>query len=256
MNQDKDYRISLFKPTTEFSRINRNLVLTLIVIWAVAIFGFQILLRVMQTPTPEPALQTFQKVWNNVESGIADSTEMVMFTDAVISVLGKSSTYTDAKRRPALVNAFSWAIYQLIEDSVRTDFKIEIKNFEALRKKTESLEDNAYVNAKASIIAKVAPLLGWEEYSLKARLIPLELKSDDLEIFTAENEASLPATMELYLTHNRSVLTDTVFLGFPFHYFYTAIFLLVLFVVLCWIYCFAIDRVHTKMGTYNKPGNK
>jgi len=69
---------------------------------------------------------------------------------------------------------------------------------------------------------------------------------------TKDNKEKLPAIMSLYLTHNQSVLTDTQFLGFPFHYFYTSVFLLVLFVALCWVYCFIIDRMHSKMGTYDK----
>ena len=55
-------------------------------------------------------------------------------------------------------------------------------------------------------------------------------------------------TMGLYLIHNRSVLTDTKFLGFPFHYFYTAVFLLILFVGLCWLYCIRTDMFHKKYG--------
>jgi putative solute:sodium symporter small subunit len=54
--------------------------------------------------------------------------------------------------------------------------------------------------------------------------------------------------MEKHLTHNRSVLTDTKFLGFPFHYFYTAVFLLVLFVGLCLVYCRLMDDLSAKYG--------
>ena len=59
MEEQKDYRISFFKPTTPFSKTNRNLVITLVLIWAIAVFGFQILLRVMEKPTPEKTLITF-----------------------------------------------------------------------------------------------------------------------------------------------------------------------------------------------------
>lgn len=54
--------------------------------------------------------------------------------------------------------------------------------------------------------------------------------------------------MKLYMTHNQSVLTNAKFLGFPFHYFYTAVFLLILFVFLCWLYCVITDRVNIKLG--------
>lgn len=59
---------------------------------------------------------------------------------------------------------------------------------------------------------------------------------------------ALPAAMELYLTHNRSGLTDTRFLGFPFHYWYTAQFLLILFIGLCLIYARATDKMNKRLG--------
>ena len=92
--EEKDYRMSFFKPTTAFSRTNRNLVLTLIIIWAIAIFGFHILLRVIEKPTPEPSLKAvFEKVWNNVQSGNATVEEKIEFAGSVLSVLGKSTNY-------------------------------------------------------------------------------------------------------------------------------------------------------------------
>ena len=59
---------------------------------------------------------------------------------------------------------------------------------------------------------------------------------------------ALPGAMEKYLIHNRSFLTDSSFLGFPLHYFYTAQFLLILFIVLCLIYAKAVDKKNTRLG--------
>ena len=58
-SQKNDYHISFFKPTTDIARLNRNIVVFLVCIWTVAIFGFQIALKVFEKPTPEPAYLAF-----------------------------------------------------------------------------------------------------------------------------------------------------------------------------------------------------
>ncbi len=252
MEKKNDYRISFFKPTTAFSKINRNLVIVLVIIWAVAIFGFQILLKVVEKPTPESSLFTFEEVWSNVKDGNASLDEKIKFADAVLSVLGKSTILAKPQKKATLNNAFSWIVYDMIAEEEKENFKAEISAFEQLKANITTLKDNDYINAKASIIEKVAPLLRLENHSLKAKLIPLELKADAMEVFTTDNINNIHGIMKLYLTHNQSFLTDTIVLGFPFHYFYTAILLLVMFVILCWVYCFKIDKVHTKIGTYDK----
>ena len=252
MKEKKDYRISFFKPTTAFSKANRNIVIVLVIIWAVAIFGFQILLRVMQKPTPEKALITFEHVWDNVSTGNASELEKTEFANSVLAVLGKSILLSAPAKRVVLSNAFSWVVYDLLPAEEKITFKNEIAMFEKQKESITSLNDVSYIAAKEKIIKHIAPLLKLEDYSLKAKLIPLELRSKEMNVLTKDNKEKLPAIMSLYLTHNQSVLTDTQFLGFPFHYFYTSVFLLVLFVALCWVYCFIIDRMHSKMGTYDK----
>ena len=54
-HSSKNYHISFFKPTTPQAIANRNMVIWLVLIWFIAIFGFQILLRVLERPTPEPS---------------------------------------------------------------------------------------------------------------------------------------------------------------------------------------------------------
>jgi len=41
----------------------------------------------------------------------------------------------------------------------------------------------------------------------------------------------------------KSFLTEMQFLGFPFHYWYSAQFLIALFIFLCWWYCKFIDKL-------------
>ena len=68
------------------------------------------------------------------------------------------------------------------------------------------------------------------------------IEEGDVSMVSSE----IPAIMSRNLIHNQSILTDTIILGFPFHYFYSALFLLVLFVTICVVYCRAIDKVMAK----------
>ncbi|MBU4486756.1 MAG: hypothetical protein KKD38_07480, partial [Candidatus Delongbacteria bacterium] len=161
MEEQKDYRISFFKPTTPFSRTNRNLVIVLVLVWAVAVFGFQILLRVLEKPTQEKTLITFEKVWGNVKAGNASQNEKIEFANSVLMVLGKTTLAAKPEKRAVLDNALSWVVYDLMSgDSLRSTFITEIENFEKQKADLAYLKDPLYINAKASIINRVAPLLG------------------------------------------------------------------------------------------------
>ncbi len=244
--------MSFFKPTTAFSKTNRNLVLTLVLVWAIAIFGFHFLLRFLEKPTPEPALGIFEKAWPAVQAGNPTVDNQVKFADSLLSVLGKSSIISDKERRAVLVKAISWTVYNLVDAEKRPELIANIGEFATIRESAETLKDQAYVDGKAVIISMVAPVLKLKPYSIKAQILPFVLDKEGMKGISDEDKAKIPGIMKRYLIHYRSFLTDTNFLGFPFHYFYTAIFLLVLFVALCWIYSFKIDRLHTKMGTFDK----
>ena len=75
-------------------------------------------------------------------------------------------------------------------------------------------------------------------------LLPSSLVKVESSALSDESKQALPEIMELYLIHNQSFLTDFKFLGFPFHYWYTAQFLLILFVLLCLYYAVSIDRMN------------
>lgn len=44
----------------------------------------------------------------------------------------------------------------------------------------------------------------------------------------------------------KSFLTETQFLGFPFHYWYSSQFLIALFIGLCYVYCKFIDKLEAE----------
>lgn len=241
-----DYHISFFKPTTPQAKANRNIVIWFVLVWAIAIFGFQILLRVLEKPTPEPAYLSFEKVWENVENGSASVTELQEFGQSTLSVLGKVAIDKDAKL--ALDNAVSWTVYQLTADSLKSELAMKVKNFENTKAEITNISEPAYIEAKIALGNEVSPILGLPNMDIRSKILPLELSAVNMENLSAETIENLPGTMETYLIHNQSALTDFKFLGFPFHYFYTAIFLLVLFVFLCWLYCVRIDSINTKLN--------
>ncbi len=245
-NSPNDYHISLFKPTTESARFNKNLIMWLASIWFVAIFGFQIALRVFQKPTPEPSYVTFENVWDNVKSGNASTLELQQFGHATLSVLGKIAI--DPGERAVLDNAISWTVLELFDESMQASLVAKIVEFEEIKAGITNISDETYVKAKQDLSSKLSGKLGLSKLDVRSTILPLELVSANIGALSDETVSSLPSTMEKYLVHNQSFLTDFTLLGFPFHYFYTAVFLLILFVGLCWLYCVRTDLRNRKLG--------
>jgi putative solute:sodium symporter small subunit len=241
------YHISFFRPTTPRARANRNIVIWLASIWAVSIFGFQILLLVLEKPTPEPAYLTFQSVWGDVEDNSADRIELQEFGKTALSVLGKIAI--SDKEKATLENALSWSIYQLTPDSLRSVLVARVQGFENIKAEIVNIANPDYITARNALSKELSPVLVLVSNDVRRNILPLALRSSSMKVLTDDTKASLPAIMEKYLIHNQSVLTDTRFLGFPFHYFYIGVFLLILFVGLCWVYCVLVDRLDERLKT-------
>jgi putative solute:sodium symporter small subunit len=247
--EKEEYRISFFKPTTLPAKTNRNLIVKLFISWAVAIFGFQILLRVIEKPIPEDALITFSSAWENIESGSATYVDYQDIAQSMIQVMGKITIKPDDYG--ALKDGTGWALSKVYPEDDLSDLQQDVQHLNLLKEQITSLQDEEYLATKELIISKAAPALGIGEGTLLAQLLAIGL-DDQLQLLAEENRKKIPEIMSLYLTHNRSVLTDTVFLGFPFHYFYTAVLLLVFFIGLCWIYCYRTDKLHAKLNFLEK----
>jgi len=240
-----DYHISFFKPTTAQAKWNRNLAMKLIIIWAVAVFGFHFLLRAIEKPTPEEAYVKYEMVWENILNEKASIEEMQSFAHTSLSVLGKVFIKSDHKI--ALQNALSWTAYQLADSSEKVLLSNEVTNFEMLKSEIESISDPEYIAAKKSLSELVSPILGLAKNDVRTKIVSFELASTEMEVFKAESKKLIPIIMSTYLIHNQSFLTDFKFLGFPFHYFYSAVFLLILFVFLCWLYCYRVDKKNLEL---------
>ncbi|MBN2807360.1 MAG: DUF4212 domain-containing protein [Prolixibacteraceae bacterium] len=246
MNQANNYHISFFKPTTDRAKYNRNLVIWLISIWAVAIFGFQFLLKVIEHPTPEPQLTTFNEVWENVQSGNANTDELTKFVQSTLHVSGK--VFIAPEHRAALDNGITWAIFQLADSAQKLALAEALVEFDLATKAMNTVTDENYVSAKLRLGALAQSVVGLAPNDVLVKILPLELKISGMEVFSDENKAVVEKCMSKYTIHNRSILTDITLLGFPFHYFYTAVFLLILFIGLCLLYCYRIDAYNKKIG--------
>ncbi len=249
----EDYNISFFKPKSEFSRKNRNLVLTLVIIWAVSVFGFQILLKIIEKPVPEPALVEFNEIKTNVFTNLATPYEKQILLKSLISVANKN-TLNKTVEKPIIEKAINWAVYSLVTD--KNAVSNNIQNIQNL--KTEALNISDFVKYKEErlrikelekqLVAENHSELNINKNDIRAEILTSVLNTDKETLLTSEEKEKLPQIMNKFLIHNRSVLTDTTFIGFPFHYFYTAVFLLVLFVGLCYLYAKQIEQLNKQFG--------
>jgi len=239
-----EYHFSFFKPTTNSARRNRNMVVQLVLIWTVAIFGFQILLKVIEKPTPEPAYIVYESNWDDILAGDMGIANLQNVSQSALSVLGKVAI--DPAYRQALDNAVSWMAYNIADSTQKERLLVALKEFEDIASVTTEVTDPVYVGAKNRLIPICQEIFNLNQNDVKGKIAALEVKSSLMKSFDSDSKRIFEEAMGLYLIHNRSVLTDTIFLGFPFHYFYTAVFLLVLFVGLCWLYCLRTDMFNKK----------
>jgi putative solute:sodium symporter small subunit len=244
---ENEYHFNLFKPTTEHGRKNRNIIITMVLIWFISVFGFQFLLVILQKPTPEKAYTTFETVWDNVKAGTASEIEKQDFIKSLVAVYGKSTVKKD--KRAVLRNVVSTVTYSMVSDSEKVVLSGQVLNLNATREKLASAGDEEYVQLQASLTETKKAInemldarIGIESTGVQATLLPYCLNEQG-KALTEEDSEALPKIMKLYMVHNQSFLTDTKFLGFPFHYFYTAELLLILFVLLCLIYYFRIEKL-------------
>ncbi len=249
---DKDYSFSLFKPVSPYGRANRDLIISLVLVWFVAIFGFQLLLLVLEKPTPEQALTRFESVFENVKSGAATSTEKQDFVNSMISVAGKSSVTPE--NRILIRKGVTWGVYSLLPDSAGVLLSEYVNDLQVAHEKLGKASDTEYIqlqaelkNKKVAINALANESTGVDPTNLKESILPYSLNAGLTEL-TPEEWTALAGVMKLYLIHNQSVLTDTKFLGFPFHYFYTSEFLLFLFVGMSLFYSIRINQLQKKYG--------
>ncbi|HJZ39585.1 MAG TPA: hypothetical protein VJ203_04410 [Bacteroidales bacterium] len=246
MESSDQYNFSIFRPRNLHGKKNRNVILTMLLIWAVAVFGFQFLLRGIEKPTPEKALTLFESTWPAVVTGELSNADYKTFLYALVLVKGKSTIIPGDQK--VLSDAISCVAFTVVPDSVRILMISNVRDLDSLKSDLVRATDQEYLGIKTMIAKKNISLAaisesysGFKAGSLEASIFTGSLHEKHPESLGDPTLSALPGIMKFYLTHNQSKLTDTRFLGFPFHYFYTAVFLLILFIALCIVYNILIE---------------
>jgi putative solute:sodium symporter small subunit len=254
MESESNYNFNLFRPRNRHGVKNRNIILSMLVVWFVAVFGFQILLKVLEKPVPEKSLTAFESAWPAMRSGSATEAEARTCLRSLLLVRGKISV--NAADQKVLGKAITYVTLGLAPDSsARAAIAGSAGELISMKSSLQGLKDDDFLRMRESITGKsrmladrLAQFTGIESGTIESSILVSTLLPDFSGSVTGEEFVGLDAMMKLYLTHNQSVLTDTRFLGFPFHYFYTAFFLLVLFVFLCILYNLRMEMHLKKEG--------
>jgi len=253
MEPTDQYNFSIFKPRNLHGKKNRNIILTILAIWATAVFGFQFLLRAIEKPTPEKALTMFESVWPAVHSGMQGESELETLLHSIILVKGKNIVKPEDQK--VLSDAINTLFYTGVPDSIKAGIIMQTSGLNELKKRLPGLKDQEYLDVSAQIRKEAGSLGktvssygGFQQGSNESVILVSSLQDKYNESLTDDVLKKLPGIMKFYLIHNQSWLTDKKFLGFPFHYFYTAVFLLILFITLCIIYNKMIEAKLEKDG--------
>jgi len=253
MEPTDQYNFSIFRPRNLHGKKNRNVILSMLLIWVVAVFGFQLLLKGIQEPTPEKSLLMFESTWPEAVKGTLSPEDFQTYLRSLVLVRGKNTV--KAEEQDVISEAITVAVFGVVPDSIKSDILLLIANKVRLNSELAQVKDQEYLNIKKEIteidntlIRFTEPYSGFSSGSLEATLLISSLRNEYPEALSDKAFTKLPQIMKLYLIHNQSKLTDTKFLGFPFHYFYTAVFLLILFIILCIVYNILIEWRLKKQG--------
>lgn len=264
MSDSKDYNINLFKPHSDYAKANTKLIFTLLIIWAVAVFGFHFALILLGKVTPEKSYTEFTSVWPSViekqvskaitptKENVADSSVAVDSTK-VVETVKSAPVVSDADKTYMksllMVLGKNVAVKENHKKVLKNALSVSLANLAS--EENKALFGSKLSSSKKEAVALAISLIGLGNDSydpLLKGILTTSLVSVEGGNLSTEYTTELPKIMELYLTHKRSVLTDSKFLGFPFHYWYSAQFLLILFIVLCIIYAVKIDKLNTKFN--------
>jgi len=221
------YDINFFTPHTPFLKEATRLIWIGISIWFVATYGFHILLKIVEKPTPEAGYIVYEQVYPKLTQGTATPEELVGIGNVYLSLVGKSIAL---QNNTALKTAFTSTVNAILPDDQKAQLMAAAKESETNKKVNIDFISKALgVDGNPAMVA-----------AIPYALAPMSGGATDMI------SPEIPALMDKYLIHNQSFLTDTIVLGFPFHYLYSALFLLTLFVAICLVYCKAIDKVMKK----------
>jgi putative solute:sodium symporter small subunit len=229
MEESKSYNVNFFKPSTPFLKENIRAIVIGLVIWGVVTYGFQILLRIMETPTPEAAYVEFQEIAPKLTDGSASPEEMAKAASFYLAMLGKSAALLQNEQLKVAFTSTAHNALAGAEQQMLLDLAGKAGSGEAM--------EAGFIHAA----------LGIAENKAMMAVVPFALTAVTPDNLVMYDPATKPL-MDKYFIHNQSVLTDSIVFGFPFHYFFTALVTLVVFVLICLWYCGVMDKMMKKHG--------
>ncbi len=237
MAESNDYNSNFFFPKSAFAKDNNALIAVCVIVWAIAVFGFHFWMKAIEKATPEAGHVTYMAAVDNLKSDVASIQQKQDVAKVYLTLTAKYMELREDKDG-VIRKAFTLAVYDLLPDMEKQAFANAVKS-------DKVLEQNFDIVTRTLGLTK-------ENYDpLLTNLIPYTVTTLDT---TPTDYDKITPVMDKYLIHYRSFLTDTKFLGFPFHYFYSAVFLLVLFCGICWTYCILIDKVMKKHNMETDEG--
>lgn len=218
MAESKDYNSNFFFPKTAFAKANNSLITVIIIIWAIAVFGFHFWMKAIEKPVAEESHVTYMAAAEALKADTASVQQKQDVAKVYLMLMGR---YIQLRENADLQNAFTLLAKDLLPEGQTID-----------KKNTANI--NAAINLKDGEID-----------SILKTIVPYALTD---AAGAKVDYDKMSAVMDKHLVHYRSFLTDTIFLGFPFHYFYSAVFSMVLFCGLCMFYCAVADKMMVKHG--------
>ena len=190
MDDSQSYNVNFFKPSTPFLRENIRAIVIGLVVWGCATYGFQILLKIMETPTPEATYVSFQEVAPKLADGSASAEEKVSAANFYLHMLGKSAGLL---KNEDLKSVFTATLYSVLSDA-------EKKTLVSVAEKavTDKTVDVAFINTALGITDNKA-MMAVVPYGLTAVTPDAAMTND-----------ALKPLMDKFFIHNQSVLTDTI----------------------------------------------
>ena len=229
MEESKSYNVNFFKPSTPFLKENIRAIVIGLVIWGVVTYGFQILLRIMETPTPEAVYVEFQEIAPKLTDGSASPEEMAKAASFYLAMLGKSAALLQNEQLKVAFTSTAHNALAGAEQQMLLDLAGKAGSGEAM--------EAGFIHAA----------LGIAENKAMMAVVPFALTAVTPDTLVMYDPATKPL-MDKFFIHNQSVLTDSIVFGFPFHYFFTALVTLTIFVLICLWYCGVMDKMMKKHG--------
>ena len=122
----------------------------MLLVWAVAVFGFQILLRIIEKPTPEKALADFNSVWPDATVRDLKTVNYQTLLNSLILVKGKNMVNTDDQM--ILNKAISTITFSVAPDSLKSKMLSEISEIKELKSKIALSDGQEFLDIKSSIL--------------------------------------------------------------------------------------------------------